>query len=203
MIPEAIKSAFRWWGKHPWNVFWVYTFIVIIWYYAAQVLAYFFVALILIWLGSLACALVVTWRQSKLRAVLAVIGVPIGVIVIHVGVGILLLTLMPLEMRKRGHDAEVKSNLRNAATSQEAYFVDNRTYTNKISSLRGFKQSANVNITMETTKTTFVITGSTIKGCKTNTGTLTYNSTTEAINGTPCSRVGIFRKLFLRLFGGN
>jgi len=31
-------------------------------------------------------------------------------------------------MRKRGHDAEVKSNLRNAATSQEAYFVDNRLH---------------------------------------------------------------------------
>jgi len=102
-------------------------------------------------------------------------------------------------MRKRGHDAEVKSNLRNAATSQEAYFVDNRTYTKKISSLRGFKQSANVNITMEATKTTFVITGSTIKGCKTNTGTLTYNSIDRSFSGTPCSRVDIFS----RLFGGN
>jgi len=93
-------------------------------------------------------------------------------------------------MRKRGPDSEVKANLKIAATAQEAYFVDYDTYTSNIDSLKrvGYNQSANVYITMEATTNTYVITGTMTEGCKANTGTWSYNSTTGAINGTPCSR---------------
>ena len=89
-------------------------------------------------------------------------------------------------MRKRGPDAEVKANLKNAAISQEAHFVDYDTYTSNVGSLTGFNQSANVYITMEATTNTYVITGTMTEGCKANTGTWSYISTTGAINGTPC-----------------
>ena len=94
------------------------------------------------------------------------------------------------KFRKRGPDAEVKYNLKIARTAQEAYFVDHDTYTTNIGSLKrvGFNQSANVYITMEATTNTYVITGTMTEGCKANTGTWSYNSTTGAINGTPCSR---------------
>ena len=36
---------------------------------------------------------------------------------------------------RKTHDSLVKATLKNAATAQETYFVDNRTYTNKVSSL--------------------------------------------------------------------
>ena len=88
--------------------------------------------------------------------------------------------------RRRGYDADVKANIKNVAMAQETYFEDNRTYTNRIGSLEGFNQSVNVNITMEATTTTFVITGTTKKGCSPNTGTWTFNSTAGAIDGTPC-----------------
>ncbi len=133
---------------------------------------------------------------------MAVVVVPVMLSIV-IFVGVLVIGPRSSVMRKRGYDAEVKSILKNAATSQEAYFVDNGTYTNKIGSLRGFNQSAIVNITMKATGTTFVITGTVTKGCKVNTGTWYINSTTGAIDGAPCSRVGIFRKLFLRLLGGN
>ncbi len=87
---------------------------------------------------------------------------------------------------RKTHDSLVKATLKNAATAQETYFVDNRTYTNKVSSLKGFYQSANVNISASTTATTFVITGAVKEGCKENTGTWTFNSTDGSINGTPC-----------------
>ncbi len=91
-------------------------------------------------------------------------------------------------MRKRGPDSEVKANLKNASTSQEAYFMDHDTYTSNVGSLPGFNQSANVYITMEATTNTYVITGTVTEGCKANTGTWSITSTTGAIHGTPCSR---------------
>ncbi len=90
-------------------------------------------------------------------------------------------------MRKRGPDAKVKSNLKNAATAQEAHFVGHDTYTSNVGSLMGFNQSANVYITMEATTNTYVITGTMTEGCKANTGRWVIDSTTQAIDGTPCS----------------
>ena len=105
---------------------------------------------------------------------------------ILMGIAIVIPQFTP--MRKRGPDAEVKANLKNAATAQEAHFVDYDTYTSNVGSLTGFNQSANVYITMEATTNTFEITGTMTEGCKANTGTWSINSTTGAITGTPCSR---------------
>jgi len=88
--------------------------------------------------------------------------------------------------RVSGYDSEVKSNLKNAAAAQESYFKDNGTYTNKIGSLKGFDQHSKVNITMEATTTTYVITGAATERCRPNTGTWSFNSITGAIDGTPC-----------------
>jgi len=91
-------------------------------------------------------------------------------------------------MRKRGPDAEVKGNVKDAATAQEAYFMDNNTYTSNVDSLKeiGYVQSSNVYITMEAATNTFIITGTMTEGCKPNTGTWSYNATTEKLTGTPC-----------------
>ena len=88
--------------------------------------------------------------------------------------------------RRRGYDADVKANLENAAKAEKAYYRDNVSYTANIDSLTGFNQSDNVTITVEATRTTFVITGTRTKGCKANTGTWFIASTTGAIDGTPC-----------------
>ena len=88
--------------------------------------------------------------------------------------------------RRRAYDSDVKSSLKNAARAQEIYFEDNRTYTNKIGSLKGFNQSSKVNITMEATTTKFIITGTVKEGCRTNTGIWNSSSTDGSISGTPC-----------------
>jgi len=88
------------------------------------------------------------------------------------------------------HDTDVKSNLKNAAIAQEVYFADHGTYASDIGSLKGYgyNQSFKVTLTASVTSTTFVIIGTTTKGCKANTGTWHFISTTGAISGTPCSR---------------
>jgi len=147
------------------------------------------------WILSWCRGMFVTWQRSKVEAV---------VVVAAFAITILLINQMMFSHRPHHNpDADVKSNLKNAATAQEAYFVDHDTYTTNIGSLTGFNQSSNVTMGASVTENTFIITGTVTKGCEPDTGTWSYNSTTEAIDGAPCSRVGIFRKLFLRLFGGN
>ena len=96
---------------------------------------------------------------------------------------------MMAPMRCRGPDAEVKANLKNAATAQEAYFVDHDTYTSNIDSLKGYGYHQRYYVTMGTsaTTTTYVITGTATKGCKENTGTWSINSIDGSISATPCS----------------
>lgn len=119
----------------------------------------------------------IRWWGRCLRVALIGMGILIGIAIVVPQFS---------AMRKRGPDAEVKFNLMNAATAQEAYFVDHDTYTSNVGNLTGFNQSANVYITMEATTNTFVITGTMMESCKANTGTWSYNSTTEEITGTRC-----------------
>jgi len=51
--------------------------------------------------------------------------------------------------RQRGFNAAVQSDLRNAATAQEAYYTDGQVYTNTLNDLtsRGYTASSNVTIT--------------------------------------------------------
>lgn len=54
--------------------------------------------------------------------------------------------------RKRGYDAAAKSALKNLATAQEAYFVDNGVYCTTLATLKsatyGFTTQANVTVTI-------------------------------------------------------
>ena len=63
--------------------------------------------------------------------------------------------------RSRGFNARVAADARNAATSQEAYFVDNNTYaTGACGSLPGFVGSCGVTCTTTGTATSFSLTTS-------------------------------------------
>jgi prepilin-type N-terminal cleavage/methylation domain-containing protein len=60
--------------------------------------------------------------------------------------------------RQRGFNAAMQSDLRNAATSQEAYYSDSQTYTTDTSLAglgnRGYTPSANVVVTVTAATTT-------------------------------------------------
>src|SRR3972149_4441550 len=82
--------------------------------------------------------------------------------------------------RRRGYDADVKSNIGNATISQEAYFTHKETYTSSLTDLDswGFKQSANVNVAVSGTATTFTLTGTSTAACTANTGVWSFASST-------------------------
>jgi prepilin-type N-terminal cleavage/methylation domain-containing protein len=65
-------------------------------------------------------------------------------------IGILAAIAIPqfTSYRQRGFNAAAQSDLRNAATAQEAYYTDGQTYTQLVADLtpRGFTPSANVTI---------------------------------------------------------
>ena len=52
--------------------------------------------------------------------------------------------------RKRGYNSAAQSDLKNAITAQEGYFVDNQTYATSTSDLTsyGYQQSANVTVSI-------------------------------------------------------
>ena len=112
----------------------------------------------------------------------------IELLVVIAIIGILAAIAIPqfAAYRRRGYDADVKSNIKNAATAQEAYFVDNDAYTSTAGSLTGYNQSTNVTIAASGTATTFLVTGTVSSGCSGGTGTWFIDSTTGAIDGTPC-----------------
>ena len=72
----------------------------------------------------------------------------IELLVVIIIIGILAAIAIPvfLNQRKKGYDAQVKSDLRNAATAEETYLTDNPAgYTNTLSNLTtdGLKTSPN------------------------------------------------------------
>jgi len=94
--------------------------------------------------------------------------------------------------KSQGFDANVRSDLSNFVTAQEAYFIDMDTYGTgngndaKFTS-RGFRQSPSVNITTIGTAFDFTVTGTAIKGCSSGTGIWTFDSSTGMTLGTNCS----------------
>jgi type IV pilus assembly protein PilA len=73
----------------------------------------------------------------------------IELLVVIIIIGILAAIAIPvfLNQRKKGYDAQAKSDLRNMATAEETYLTDNPTgYTSTLSDLTaaGFKGSSNV-----------------------------------------------------------
>ncbi len=70
----------------------------------------------------------------------------IELLVVIIIIGILAAIAIPvfLNQRKKGYDAAAKSDLRNAATSEETYLTDNSKYTTATADLTtlGWKQSS-------------------------------------------------------------
>lgn len=88
-------------------------------------------------------------------------------------IGILAAIAIPQfqEYRERGYDAGARSDLRNAATAEEAYFIDNDKYVSCadaascISTLAGLSSvSATVSLAMVGTTTSFTGTASAAAG---------------------------------------
>lgn len=110
----------------------------------------------------------------------------IELLVVVAIIGILAAIAIPqfAAYRKRGHEAQVKSDLRNAAVSQEAYFAANSTYKpGAIASGTppGYNQTTGVTLTSSVGTNSFLMTAS-----HTNCGSAswTFKSETGQITGT-------------------
>lgn len=115
----------------------------------------------------------------------------IELLVVIAIIGILAAIAIPqfAAYRRRGYDSDVKSNVKNAGTTEEAYFTDKNTYTSAIGDLtsRGFKQSTGVNITPTGAQTTFVVTGGASSGCSGSTGIWSFASSSGTLTGIACN----------------
>jgi len=91
--------------------------------------------------------------------------------------------------RRRAYDTDVKSNIKSAITTQEAYFTDHLSYTSALGDLIawGFKQSGAVDIGVTGSSTTFTVTGTATAGCSSGTGTWSFASTNGVTTGTACN----------------
>ena len=90
----------------------------------------------------------------------------IELLVVIIIIGILAAIAIPvfLNQRKKGYDAAVKSDLRNAATAEETYLTDFGLYTTDMSAAtglqsEGFKYSANSNYTGAAASITATVNG--------------------------------------------
>ena len=89
----------------------------------------------------------------------------IELLVVIAIIGILAAIAIPqfAAYRRRGYGSQVKSDIRNAATAQEAYFVNANTYLAKATALTsgdlpGFSKSTDVTVLAGASTTTFVLT---------------------------------------------
>ncbi len=112
----------------------------------------------------------------------------IELLVVIAIIGILAAIAIPqfAAYRKRSFEANVKSDMRNAATGQEAYFVTGNTYkagTLTSGNLTGFNASSNVAVASGGGAQAFTLTA-THANCGAT--VWTYLSTTGTITGGPC-----------------
>ena len=115
----------------------------------------------------------------------------IELLVVIAIIGILAAIAIPqfAAYRRRGFDSDAKSAIKNMATAQEAYFVDQNTYTDVTTALstRGWKQSENIASASGGNATTFVVTATVQQGCTAATGVWTFASASGLIAGSSCS----------------
>jgi len=112
----------------------------------------------------------------------------IELLVVVAIIGILAAIAIPqfAAYRKRGHEAQVKSDLRNAAVAQEAYYASNSTYkagTMAANNPAGFNATTGVTVIAAVGTNTFQMTAQ-HQNC--STATWTFSSVNGQINGTTC-----------------
>jgi prepilin-type N-terminal cleavage/methylation domain-containing protein len=112
----------------------------------------------------------------------------IELLVVVAIIGILAAIAIPqfAAYRKRGHEAQVKSDLRNGAVAQEAYFAANSTYkagTMSSTLTPGFNATTGVTTIATVGTNTFQLTAQ-HQNCGTT--TWTFDSTSGQITGGPC-----------------
>ncbi len=115
----------------------------------------------------------------------------IELLVVIAIIGILAAIAIPqfATYRRRGYGSQIKSDIRNVATAEEAYFVNANTYLSKSSAitstdLPGYNKSSDVVVTAAGTETTFLLTATHSKCNSSN--VWTYESVTGAI-GNPAT----------------
>jgi prepilin-type N-terminal cleavage/methylation domain-containing protein len=113
----------------------------------------------------------------------------IELLVVIAIIGILAAIAIPqfAAYRRRGFDAKVKSDLRNASTAQEAYFTQNSVYKNGAitNNLPGYNQSPDLTMVSAATASGYVLTATATAGCASG-GTFNLSSASGQINGTDC-----------------
>jgi len=112
----------------------------------------------------------------------------IELLVVVAIIGILAAIAIPqfAAYRKRGHEAQVKSDLRNAAVAQESYFAANSTYksgTMSAGNPPGFNATTGVTVVAAVGTNTFQMTAQ-HANCSTN--TWTFSSVNGTISGSAC-----------------
>ncbi len=112
----------------------------------------------------------------------------IELLVVIAIIGILAAIAIPqfAAYRRRAYESDVKANLKNAATAQEAYFVDYNTYLSGALSSgvpTGYNMSTDVTMNSASGTNTFLLTGTHANCAAVN---WTYSSTSGAINGAAC-----------------
>jgi type IV pilus assembly protein PilA len=104
----------------------------------------------------------------------------IELLVVVAIIGILAAIAIPqfAAYRQRGYRSQLVADVRNAATGQEAYFVDHQSYGSACTALPGFTSSALTSLTCTGTPSTFNVTG-------TNSGAPGYQCTWSSTSNPP------------------